>query len=97
MFHIGQKVVCVNNCNISSYGLKQKPRLNETYTIRGFSNDGEALFLEEIVNLPAKFKDGFVECSWLAFRFRPVVTKSTDTGMSILRGILSGQRVPEKV
>jgi hypothetical protein len=31
-----------------------------------------------------------------AGRFRPVQTKSTDTGMAILKAILNGQRQPER-
>lgn len=95
MFRIGQKVVCVDDENFVNYDPSSpSPRKGSLYTIRGFNKTGLVL-LEEVIGKPKQFKEFYGEGGYFHWRFRPVVTKSTEAGMSILRGILNGQRAPE--
>ncbi len=92
MFHIGQKMVCIND----------KPMLftrsdvisivnGRIYTIRGIDLDGCAvdgipgLWLEEVVDQPERTCLGVRERSYCASRFRPVRT----TDISIFTAMLA--------
>ena len=84
MFYVGQKVVCVDD---NHFGLdlgETAPRRGVIYTIRAFHGDGDAIFLNEIVNKPHFYNCGtvFAECSWLTCRFRPL------TDISVFQKIL---------
>lgn len=97
MFHVGQKVVCVDDQNWTSPSLTfERPILGRVYVVRGFTPTG-TVKLEEIKGLVRNWRYFYGEGGWLASRFRPVISRSTESGMSILRGILNGQRVPENV
>lgn len=110
-FHVGQKVVCVDDAKHPEfhlpgwmyYGDLDGLTKGRIYTVRSVYNDPYShrlcISLEEI-NRKAMFSndpdyhhsDGF----WSG-RFRPVVEKSTDTGMAILRKLLVGGKIEEKV
>ena len=100
----GDKVVCVNDraFGIASEGRRLKQ--GEVYTVSGCIMSegsgplgigcGPALVICECPNIGA-FSG--VEKGWCVSRFRPVQTKSTDTGMAILKRILERpeQRIEE--
>lgn len=112
MFRVGMRVICVDakfpDPN-GGYGDEVLPENRCAYTIRDIGihpdpayQEFASVLLEEIVNKarPYTNTDRIVrtfEPRFRATRFRPLVTKSTETGMSILRGISNGQRIPEKV
>ena len=90
-FRVGQKVVCVD-----AGGWVQRLSNGKTYTVTAI---GEA-FNRNWVGLyetPGKH-----DLQWESRRFRPLIEKSTDTGMAILREILDREtirdapRVPAK-
>ena len=99
MFHVGQKVVCVN-ARPRRKGLHPRyastviPRLRAVYTIRDifdaspYGFDEPALLLVEIVNPVRRYTapTGQVECEqfWLANRFRPVCTTNIDVFLKML-------------
>ena len=95
MFHIGQKVVCIDD-RIGYFTLKRTLTKGQIYTIRGFDNfcvDALGIHLEEVI-LPNYPKDSLwpdQEMCYRASRFRPVITKSTDAGMAILKKIAADQ------
>lgn len=94
MWHIGQKVVCVDDAFHPLQGLylRNLPARGQIYTVRGAKRNG-ALVVEELVNppIPRRLADGRViqeEPHWHRLRFRPAQERSA--GMDVLRGILSG-------
>jgi len=89
MFHVGQKVVCVNDQNWRIPGTGRHPIKGSIYTIAAVDKDGVAL--EEIGPRGC----WAVPCPYLASRFRPVVEKSTDTGMAVLKEILERETVKD--
>ena len=94
MFFIGQQVVCIDDNFAPARRLFKLPVKGQIYTIRGFMDeDGDdlAVWLEEIVNNPAHFRDGFGECSFYVWRFRPL--KATD--ISIFTAILNNTKINE--
>lgn len=85
-FHVGQRVVCIDDGpGLNPIGPLCKGQI---YTIRGFSNDPRdpelGVYLEEILNLHPFHG---VEINYRASRFRPVIERSTETGMAILRKV----------
>jgi hypothetical protein len=80
-FHVGQKVVCVNASRPARRVYLPDDKLPLTggiYTVREIS-DSEGttcLLLNEIINKPRQFREGFCEGAFTASRFRPV--KTTD-------------------
>lgn len=74
MFQVGQHVICVDDsdCNIR-FGEKS-PKKGSVYTVREltFFSGAPGLRLEEIVNAPLKYADGFGEATFFAWRFRPL-------------------------
>lgn len=76
MFHVGQKVVCVDDKNWRArFFMEKLPIQGEVYTIRGFFEalDGLRIWLEEIKNEKHHYADhGFMESPFLLRRFRPV-------------------------
>lgn len=103
MFRVGQKVVCVDASDLpeckDGWAPGSAPQVGLVYTVREVGlcafDGGPGVRLEEIKLYGTfrgrKFTDNF----YRVWRFRPAV--STELGMSILRGILKGQRVPENV
>jgi hypothetical protein len=79
MFHVGQKVVCVDEFDFIEPD-EVPPVKGHVYTIRGMTDKGEGLFivLEEIVNLPRQYDEGFAEAEFDAECFRPVRTTSIE-------------------
>lgn len=98
MFHIGQKVVCVDDdwSHPLRHEVMTVPQKNIVYEVRGFdpsAREADFIWLVEICNPPVYG----AEPSFAATSFRPLISRSTESGMSILRGILNGQRIPENV
>lgn len=90
-FRVGQKVVCVDDCFPSTH--LALPVRGAVYTVREIVPDWfpgrTALRLEEIINPETPWSDlTMSEVAFNARRFRPLVEKKTDTGMSILTQIL---------
>jgi len=94
-FYPGQRVVCVDDVF--------PPRKNkaEIYPIRGAvytvrdticDHRGLAIFLVEITNKPAKYKQGVREMGFFAHRFRPLDERRLD----IFRDHLNRVPSPEK-
>jgi hypothetical protein len=86
MFHLGQKVVCVD-ANFSHPGWLRAARLpkeGEILTIRGFadadyySNGELALYFEEILNGTFNWARRRAEMAYGAKRFRPLLERKTD-------------------
>lgn len=105
MFHIGQKVVCVFWDNRPADAVARGvrfPEPGETYTIREISFSAShrsgTLRFHELRNPPIAggVEPEFVTCSCDGrLAFRPVINRSTETGMSILRKLLDGAPVRE--
>ena len=106
MFHVGQKVVCVNARPRRKdlhprYVSTVTPRLRAVYTIRDifdaspYGFDEPALLLVEIVNPVRGYSapTGPVVCEqfWLASRFRPVRTTSIDIFRAMLEPVPTRQ------
>lgn len=65
---VGQRVTCIDASGfVSTYGEKF-PIRGQTYTVRSIV--GQCIRLKEIVNKPAQYKEGLVECSFKATRFK---------------------------
>lgn len=88
MFHVGQMVVCVDDYVHPRYVVfgEVLPVKGMVYTIRSFDRVDEelCLMLEEIVNAPRHYRQGFGECSFRPHRFRPVRQTSIEQFTSIL-------------
>jgi len=86
MFHIGQKVVLVDDSwhQPNWHLIPNKPIKGEVYTIRAMymadRSEGHMLsfLLEEIQNPPVQWHTGKDEGSFPSYRFRPLVEKKTD-------------------
>lgn len=90
-FRVGQKVVCVDDTWVNPYWIKNtpnKPLLGAVYTIRCIraGRRGCSVLIEEISN---PLHSSGIELGFYARRFRPLVERKTDTGMSILKSILA--------
>lgn len=90
-FHVGQKVMCVDagpNC-VGDYSALIH---GEIYSVAELVDgpEGQAVVLWEIP-MPSNHWYGFNPT-----RFRPIVSKSTDTGMAILREILARESNADK-
>jgi hypothetical protein len=96
MFHIGQRVVCVDDRFPGENGVfdptfaKRCPNLpmkDRIYTVRGFVvpyagyPGTPGMLLEEIVNPPCPYYEGTFEPSFLPSHFRPVTDRKTDTSV----------------
>ncbi len=73
-FHIGQKVIC-NRSNVrpSPY-IEIIPIKGNVYTVRGHAVSGGliGIYLEEIINAPAKYEDSFGEMAFAEDKFSPI-------------------------
>lgn len=105
-FRVGQKVVCINDeWNAFHAGIAismgvRLPIAGQVYTLRGIEVRGERtdLYLAEIVNPVIEYADvGFAEQGFHYLRFRPVVERGTEKGMSILRDLLNKTGKPVEV
>lgn len=84
-FRVGQEVVCIDD-SAPACGFGETPKKGETYVISriGDSSLGSPNFID-VDGVKPNHPDypGF-----RSSRFRPIIKKSTDTGMAILREIL---------
>lgn len=96
MFRIGQKVECVNDCAVpgKTWGGLPHPIKGQVYTIARFV---PSIYKEDELCFDLVEIDRGVPLGFVSWRFRPLISKSTESGMSILRRILNGQRIPENV
>jgi len=88
MFHVGQLVVCVDGRWDRCSGYKEfSPTKGVVYTVREIVEHGEniGLQLEEIINPPYLYIEGFCEVAFAAARFRPVV----ETRLDVFREMLA--------
>ncbi len=83
-FHIGQRIVCINNSGC--HPLVTKPIINETYTIRELFVDGNiiGIHLVEIVNPQRHCRTQlgtieFSESGYLSSRFVPLSEKTAES------------------
>lgn len=76
-FHVGQKVVCVDDTNMRLEPQERGPVYGEVYTVRGFY-DCDGIWLSEIKNDPVVHTDGFTESAFYIWRFRPLIERKTD-------------------
>ena len=91
-FHVGQKVVCVDDTftHTPLYIGTQRPTAGATYTIRYVgasaqpSRDGVVVLLEEIVNPIRHYGNGPYEPGWHRGRFRPLVITNIDVFTKML-------------
>jgi hypothetical protein len=102
VFHVGQKVVCVDADDTSAHGRKELSE-GSVYTVRWVGqNDRKHPARPELSNtvgvrlieIPIRSHG---DNPFSALRFRPLVSKSTETGMAILREILDRENVDDKV
>lgn len=92
-FRVGQKVVCVDDRRVD-HNVISAPLVSGTiYRVRKVSGNG--LCVEEILGAP--YPNEFSEWAFFIYRFRPVVEKSTDTGMAILHEILDRETINDRV
>ena len=96
-FRVGQKVVCIKGGSSSRTRGGWSPHTGGIYTVRGIYDGPERvdLHLEEYVH-HERHPDG-AELGWNAARFRPVVERGTEKGMSILRNLLNKTGKPVEV
>ena len=95
-FRVGQKVVCISE-RTGGYGTETFPLVGGIYTIRAIETGRPAnvhpvgLWFEEIVNFPMHY-EGYkhpTECSFSAFRFRPIVERKAS--ISIFKRLQIGR------
>lgn len=95
-FHVGQKVVCVDDKKRTTAGFNRLTvRLvnGQIYEIRdvGLTNSGSLGLRVHGAVLSGEFGcyslGPFQDAFWDAGRFRPVQTRSTETGIAILRKV----------
>lgn len=93
-FHVGQKVVCVDPSTLSGGGLpfspEEAPIKGQIYTVHRcfIDDDGDkVLHLVEIARDEVSREMWGPDAGYGAFRFRPLITRSTETGMAILRKV----------
>lgn len=100
MFHINQRVVCIQNFGDDPHPLihlvPNLPRKGGIYHVREFTPEyrpGPWILLREIVNPPVYG----LEPNWAAHCFRPVIERKTD--ISIFEAMLnpSDRKVAERV
>lgn len=84
MWHIGQRVVCVDDKGVQPI---VKPLIKgRIYTIREITNYSTGGFrLHEIHNEPCSTTHGFLEVSYKARRFRPIDEKRIDIFRAMLK------------
>jgi hypothetical protein len=82
-FRIGQKIVCVDGSRpVDGDYSETFPIEGRVYTIRGFESgllpeEELGLLLDEIVNTPRQYAEGFQEIAFRADRFRPLVSPTS--------------------
>jgi len=105
-FRIGQKVVCVGLkgkpgidwASWLSYWKVALPKRGSVYVVRDTRDGGERqlIRLVEIINPIVEWIDSPPTEPWFwSIGFRPLIERSTDTGMAMLKEILERSREPE--
>lgn len=89
-FHVGQKVVCVDDRWVEDE--PQLPMAGVVYTIREIDAGDDGLYfrLHELVNPVRKYRYAEMEASFEAAAFRPVAERKTD--ISIFRAMLEPKK-----
>ena len=96
MFHVGQKVVCVNDRNLRVRRdlYSSLPKQGQIYTVRAITPpdavtpNTPGVLLEEI---KGEYSSSGYEYGFLAFRFRPIQERKTD--ISIFKAMLTPKKV----
>lgn len=70
MFKLGQRVTCIDASGLVARNGETFPVKGKTYTVRWRSSSGECIKLREIVNPPAQYQEGLMECAFKASRFK---------------------------
>lgn len=99
-FHVGQRVVCIDDTHLPEepgpYVVK-----NQIYTIQsieaGYYTGLPVLCFEGLNNEPAQTESVDWDQGYNPDHFRPVVEKSTEAGMEILRKLLDPTQHKELV
>lgn len=86
-FRVGQKVVCIDNDEWS-----HRLSLKAVYEVSAVGWEFGELYIG-LVETPT---DDGRPLHWRACRFRPVVERGTDAGMSILRSLLNKADQPAR-
>lgn len=105
-FRVGQKVVCVDD-DPKNHGNWTAPTDLETlhgltrghvYTVQkiGSYRGAACVWIAEIQRPTPDTCKQFGEAGFSSRRFRPVVEKSTDSGMAILREILDRETIKDR-
>lgn len=97
-FYVGQKVVCIDDAMHSFNAIKPALSKGTVYTIAGLQDVGKENFKLVLAEQPGQDRDGnlHADFGYRATRFRPLIEKSTDAGMSILREILIRETITDK-
>lgn len=85
-FHVGQKVVCVNNGNsLNTPNAKwrdgERPAIGAVYTVRSIhlhEIGGQTLWLNEICRCDEAVREYGPSVGYGSYRFRPVIERKTD-------------------
>ena len=108
MFHIGQRIICVDDRFVGENRVfdptftarcPNLPVKGRVYTVRGFVvpyawyPDMPGLLLEEIINPLCPYFEGTFEPSFFPSHFRPLTERNTD--ISVFMAML--ENAPEKV
>lgn len=94
-FRVGQRVVCVKG---EWHPDNWCPKTDEIYTVRSvFIWAGKPYIRLEEDRSESRCSGPWGEGGWDALRFRPVVERGTDKGMSILRELLNKTDKPARV
>jgi hypothetical protein len=108
MFHIGQRVICVDDKFVGENGVFDRtftercphlPLKGRIYTVRAFSvpyagyPGTPGMLLKEIINPPCPYVEGRFEPSFFPSHFRPLAERKTD--ISVFTAMLN--KTPEKV
>ncbi len=98
MFHVGQKVVCIKKGEWNNgWGCEIVPVYGGIYTIRQIrfreiETGCDGLLLNEIINSPMKYANGFHEASFAVHQFRPLQERKTS--IEIFERMLTPDKVP---
>ena len=101
MFHVGQRVVCIDDIGCAPGSeFPYIPIKGSIYTVRGFVSPHvgyertPGMLLEEVVNAPWEYNEGVVEPSFHPYHFRPVVQRKTD--ISVFKRMLDNVRTEDE-
>jgi hypothetical protein len=97
---VGDKVAAREDAIFEPSNGETAPEHGRIYTIRWIGpipSDAEmCLRFDEIINRQMVYNEMFGEAVFPAILFRPIQTKSTESGMQILRGLLDTTKQPIK-